>query len=82
VATSFQKDIAPMLAPFRANMMWRFDITSYETVKANVKLIAGQILTQPGNPPTPPSMPPEPYAPLTDQQQALFTEWMKENCPP
>ena len=33
MATSFQKDIAPMLAPFRANMIWRFDITNYDTVK-------------------------------------------------
>jgi hypothetical protein len=80
VATSFQKDIAPMLAPFRANMMWRFDITDYDTVKANVVQIAGQII---GNgPANPPSMPPPPYPPLSDQQQALFTQWQNECCPP
>jgi hypothetical protein len=79
VATSFQTDIAPMLAPFRANMMWRFDITSYDTVKTNAQLIAGQIVGSPGNPP---SMPPPPYPPLSDQQQALFTQWVTEGCPP
>lgn len=80
MATSFQKDIAPMLAPFRANMIWRFDITDYDTVKANVDLIAGQII---GNgPANPPSMPPPPYPPLSDQQQALFTEWQNDGCPP
>jgi hypothetical protein len=79
VATSFLTDIAPMLAPFRANMMWRFDITLYDTVKNNAQLIAGQILSSPGNPP---SMPPPPYPPLTDQQQALFKQWMTDGCPP
>lgn len=82
MATSFHTDIAPMLAPFRANMMWRFDITNYDTVKTNAQLIAGQILAAPGNPPSPPSMPPPPYPPLTDQQQALFRQWMSDHCPP
>lgn len=79
MATSFQKDIAPMLAPFRANMIWRFDITDYDTVKSNAQLIANQILATPGNPP---SMPPPPYQPLSEQQQALFREWVREGCGP
>jgi uncharacterized membrane protein len=72
--TSFKTDIAPMFAPFRANMMWRFDITDYETVKRNAKLIWGQISTS--------SMPPAPMPPLTQEQQDLFQAWMKEGYPP
>ncbi len=78
MATSFQKDIAPMFAPFRANMMWRFDITNYDTVKANAQLIKGQIV---GNPANPPSMPPPPYPPFTNEQQALFLQWITDGCP-
>ena len=39
--TSFKTDIAPMLAPYRANMMWRFDITDYDTVKTNANTAWG-----------------------------------------
>jgi len=35
MATSFQTDIAPMFAPFQANMMWRFNLADYDTVKTN-----------------------------------------------
>ena len=79
MATSFQKDIAPMFAPFRANMIWRFDITDYATVKANAQQIKGQIVGSPGNPP---SMPAPPYPPLSDQQQALYVQWINDGCPP
>ena len=72
--TSFQTDIAPMFAPYRANMMWRFDITDYETVKTNAELIWGQIGMS--------SMPPGPMPPLTQEQQDLFQAWMKEGYPP
>lgn len=79
MATSFQTDIAPMLAPFRANMMWRFDITDYDTVSKNAERIAGQILATPGNAP---SMPPAPFPPLTAAQQSLYIQWMNDGCPP
>ena len=72
--TSFKTDIAPMFAPFRANMMWRFDITDYQTVKTNAELIWGQISTS--------SMPPAPMPPFTQEQQDLFHAWMKEGSPP
>jgi uncharacterized membrane protein len=72
--TSFKTDIAPMFAPFRANMMWRFDITDYQTVKTNANLIWGQIGTS--------QMPPAPMPPFTQEQQDLFAAWMKEGFPP
>lgn len=78
MATSFQTDIAPMFAPFRANMMWRFDITDYTTVKNNAKLIYARITA----PPSTPQMPPAPMAPLSQQQLDLFETWMNEGCPP
>ena len=74
MATSFKTDIAPMFAPFRANMMWRFDITDYDTVQANAALISGQIGTS--------SMPPAPLPPFSPDQIALFEQWRTEGCPP
>ena len=76
--TSFKTDIAPMLAPYRANMMWRFDITDYETVKTNAELIWGRISASPSNG----QMPPSPMPGLTQEQQDLFQAWMKEGYPP
>ena len=76
--TSFNKDIEPIFAPYRPNMLWRFDITDYETVKANAKLIYFRITA----PPATPQMPPSPMAPLTKAQQDLFHQWMEEGFPP
>lgn len=73
MATSFKTDIAPMFAPFRANMMWRFDITDYDAVKGNAALIYSRISAS--------LMPPAPMAPLSQQQIALFEQWMKDGCP-
>lgn len=72
--TSFKTDIAPMFAPFRANMMWRFDITNYDTVKGNAGMIYGHISTN--------LMPPAPMPPLSKDQTDLFAQWMKDGCPP
>ena len=74
MATSFKTDIAPMFAPYRANMMWRFDITNYDTVKTNAAMIFGHIAAN--------LMPPAPMPPLSQQQIDLFAEWMKEGYPP
>lgn len=78
MATSFKTDIAPMFAPFRANMMWRFDITDYETVKGNASLIYFRLTASPGTP----QMPPAPMAPLSTQQTDVFKQWMEDKCPP
>jgi hypothetical protein len=77
VATSFKADIAPMFAPYRANMMWRFDITDYETVKANADIIYARIT---GNPNFN-RMPAPPLDPLTQEQTDLFSQWMREGFP-
>lgn len=74
MATSFKTDIAPMFAPYRANMMWRFDLTNYDTVKTNAGMIMGHIAAN--------LMPPAPMPPLSQQQIDLFAEWMKEGYPP
>lgn len=75
--TSFKTDIAPMLAPYRANMMWRFDITDYDTVSQNAKMIYPRLIASP-----PSQMPPPPMEPLTQAQTDLFHQWMLDGCPP
>jgi hypothetical protein len=71
---SFANDIMPLFKQFQGPMMWRFDLTSYDAVKANAQLIFDQISTK--------SMPPPPFPPLTDEQIATFAAWMKEGYPP
>jgi len=77
VPTSFQTDIAPMFAPFRANMMWRFDLADYDTVKTNAQMIYGRLTGTTGN-----QMPPSPLPPLDPSLIALFHQWMDEGFPP
>ena len=77
MATSFQTDIAPMFAPFLANMMWRFDLSDYDTVKTNAKMILGRLTGETGN-----QMPAPPMPPLDPSLIKLFEQWIAENCPP
>lgn len=77
MATSFQTDIAPLFAPYQANMMWRFNLADYDTVKANAQMLWGRITGTTGN-----QMPPPPMDPFNASQQALFKQWMDEGCPP
>ena len=56
--------------------MWRFDMTSYEQVKANADLIWKRI-SDPGNP-----MPPPPFDPLPRQQIETFQNWIRDGCQP
>ena len=74
--TSFKTDIAPMFAPYRANMMWRFDITDYDTVSQNAEMICLRVTGE-----VPPQMPPPPLEPLSQDQIDLFKLWIKEKCP-
>ncbi len=55
-------------------MAWRLDLTDYDAVLGNAKLIHHQISTK--------SMPPPPFPPLTDEQIQLFESWMSQGCPP
>lgn len=73
-SVSFASDIMPLFNQFKAQMMWRLDLTNYDQVKANAQAIWGQISTK--------SMPPPPFPPLTDQQIANFKTWMDTGYPP
>jgi len=73
-AVSFASDIRPLFQQFQGPMMWRFDLTSYEAVRANATLIWDQIASK--------SMPPPPFQPLSDEQIATFKAWMASGFPP
>jgi len=72
---SFRTDIAPMFQRFRGQMLWRFDLTDYEHVKANAQTIYSRI-SDPGGP-----MPPPLYEPLEPEQVRRFRRWIDEGCP-
>ena len=73
---SFANDVLPILFRYRGPMMWRFDLTSYEQVKANAKLIQ-QRITQVGS-----QMPPPPFDPLPKAQIQTFIDWVNDGCQP
>ena len=72
-AVSFATQIAPLFAPFRDSMTWRLDLTNYEDMSANANLVYSVINAG--------GMPPSPYAPLSDEQIALFKNWMTQGSP-
>jgi len=76
--TSFANDIAPIFGPFRSQMLWRFDLTDYEQVKANADIIRVFITLDADS-----RMPPANYGPpLAPQQIITFQQWISEGCPP
>jgi hypothetical protein len=76
---SFANDIAPIFAPFYAEMAWRFDLRDYDQVKANAILIDTFISADPDFP----RMPPANYGPpLSGQDIATFKQWIAQGCPP
>jgi hypothetical protein len=74
MAVSFSNDIMPLFNQFKGQMMWRFNLTNYEHVKANASIILGRI---DGG-----GMPPPPFDPLTLEQIQLFEQWINEGCQP
>ncbi|HEU0317387.1 MAG TPA: hypothetical protein VFR49_08660 [Solirubrobacteraceae bacterium] len=74
---SFALDIAPILAPYRDNMLWRFDLADYGAVKANATLIFANISPTDGS-----QMPPPPLPPLHPSDVAAFRAWIADACPP
>lgn len=76
MAVSFSNDIMPLFNQFKGQMMWRFDLTNYDQVKANAATIYGRI----SNSDAP--MPPPPFDPLTLEQIQLFQQWINDGCPP
>jgi hypothetical protein len=71
---SFASDIMPIFKQFQGPMMWRLDLTSYEAVVANAETIFGRISSK--------TMPPPPFPPLSDDQIAMFQQWIGQGCPP
>jgi len=76
MAVTLSNDIMPLFNQFKGQMMWRFDLTNYEHVKANADIIQNRI----GNPDAP--MPPPPFDPLTPDQVQLFNQWIADGCLP
>ena len=74
MAVSFSNDIMPIFYQFKGQMMWRFNLTNYEHVKANAATILGRI---DGG-----GMPPPPFDPLTLEQIQLFEQWINDGCQP
>jgi hypothetical protein len=70
---SFATDLAPLLKQFRGNMIWRFDLTSYDDVRENYAAIFDRIKNK--------GMPPPPYPPQTDDQILKFEEWREQGFP-
>ena len=73
---SFQNDIMPTFKQYKAQMMWRFDLTNYDDVVANAETIYGQI-SGPNA-----SMPPAPFCPLPDTVVESFKKWMQTGFTP
>jgi len=74
MAVTFKDDIMPLFNQFMGQMMWRFDLTSYDQVRANAQVIYGRINGG--------GMPPPPFDPLTTEQIQLFQQWMAEGYQP
>lgn len=77
-SVSFASDIMPLFNQFKAQMMWRLDLTNYDQVKANANAIWNMITDEDG----PPQMPPPPFPPFTRQQIDNFKTWMNTGYPP
>lgn len=78
MAVTFSNDIMPLFNQFKGQMMWRFDLTNYEHVKANARIIYDRI----ADPNLFGPMPPPPFDPLTPEQVQTFRRWMDEGCEP
>jgi hypothetical protein len=76
MAVTFSNDIMPLFNQFKGQMMWRFDLTNYEHVKANATIIKNRIDSADG------PMPPPPFDPLTPDQIQLFEQWITDGCLP
>lgn len=76
MAVSFSNDIMPLFKQFQGQMMWRFDLTNYDQVKANAQTIYSRISNS-GAP-----MPPPPFDPLTLEQIQMFQQWMSDGYLP
>ena len=69
----WEEDIAGIFYPFVEQMMWRFDLSKYEDVRANANVILGRINGG--------GMPPPNYPPLTSDQISTYENWVNNDCP-
>ena len=74
-SVSFHDDIRPIFGKWKGQMIWRFDLTDYDVVKANAQLILGRISSKDS------PMPPPPYSPLTADQIQQFEDWIAQGYP-
>lgn len=74
VANPGWQDVQGIFAPFTSQMMWRFNLGSYDDVCANAQIILLRIKTF-GD------MPPPPFPPLTEGQIQTFENWVNAGCP-
>ncbi len=73
--TSFSNDIAPIFGPFRGNMLWRFDLTDYEQVKANAAIIQVFITADPDSACLP-RITPASFSPANHHVPAMDPRWL------
>ena len=73
MAVTFNDNISPLFSLFKPMMTWRLDLEKYEDVKANAAIIYAKLLSR--------DMPPPNYAKLTDEQIAMFKQWMDDGYP-
>lgn len=78
MAVSFSEDIVPIFNQFRGQMIWRFDLTNYDHVKANAAVISRRLNQADIYGP----MPPPPFDPLTADQIQLFEQWISDGYMP
>ncbi|PON16531.1 hypothetical protein C2W62_17975 [Candidatus Entotheonella serta] len=78
MAVSFEDDIMPMFKKYQGQMRWRLDLANYDDVKTNAELIRARISLSPDNTNI---MPPPPFDPLTQDDVALFCQWINEGVP-
>jgi hypothetical protein len=73
--TSFARDIRPLFRPLDIeHMSFRFDLSRYEAVRDNSRVILGRLKAETGS-----VMPPD--APWPAERIALFERWMQEGHP-
>jgi hypothetical protein len=69
----WEEDIAGIFYPFIEQMMWRFDLSRYEDVRANANVILGRINGG--------GMPPPNFPPLSNDQITTYENWVNNDCP-
>jgi hypothetical protein len=72
---TFDDDIMPVLKQYLGPMAWRFDLTSYEEVKASAALIYSRISSADA------PMPPPPFPRLPQAFIEQFKAWMDDGYP-